>query len=192
MSPPAAGPPAQAHFGTPAQGNVAFPTPNAGIPQAPPRSQGGGGNKGMLLGAAGVIGLLSVGAIVFALKGSGSSSGGPGLVFDAGPAATVTDLTTPSATAAPSTAPAESNDPGLAPLATSHNSNPPVPAAHHDGGAGPHPGTTPTTPPATPTTPPAGGGEPVECAKARAMRAAGNIPLFQALAKQCEAHGGHV
>jgi tRNA A-37 threonylcarbamoyl transferase component Bud32 len=61
---------------TPAAGNMAFPAPG-GIPQPPPRDTGGGRNKGLILGAAAAIGLLSIGAIVFALKGSGGTPAAP-------------------------------------------------------------------------------------------------------------------
>ena len=68
---------------TPVGGNVAFPTP-AGIPQPPPpREAGGGGNRKTLLVVAGLIGLASVVAIVFAVKGS-SGGGNKDVTFDNG------------------------------------------------------------------------------------------------------------
>jgi tRNA A-37 threonylcarbamoyl transferase component Bud32 len=66
---------------TPVGGNVAFPTP-AGIPQPPPREVHGGGNRKMLLGLAGVIGVASIVAIAFAMKGS--SGGSKAVDFDNG------------------------------------------------------------------------------------------------------------
>jgi len=71
-----AGPPPPPVAATPAAGNMAFPTPG-GIPQAPPRDTGGNKNRGLILGAAAGIGLLSIGAIVFALKGSGGTPAKP-------------------------------------------------------------------------------------------------------------------
>ncbi len=71
-----AGPPSPPVQATPAAGNMAFPAPG-GIPQAPPRDSGGGKNRGLILGAAAAIGVLSIGAIVFALKGSGGAPGKP-------------------------------------------------------------------------------------------------------------------
>jgi serine/threonine-protein kinase len=61
---------------TPAAGNMAFSAPG-GIPQAPPRNTGGGKGRGLILAAAAGIGLLSIGAIVFALQGSGGSPSKP-------------------------------------------------------------------------------------------------------------------
>src|SRR5439155_23816994 len=137
------GGPAQASWGTPAQGNVAFPTPGAGIPQPPPRTQpGSGGKTGMLLAIAGVVGLLSIGAILFAMKGgSHSNAGGLDLRTDAAPS---TDLTQLSAadTGAPSTPDTtEAPIPTLSP--PTHVATGPV--AHKDAGAKPGattPGTT--------------------------------------------------
>jgi serine/threonine-protein kinase len=186
--------PAPAHFGTPAGGNVAFPTPNAGIPQPPPREHGGGGNKGLLLGAAAVIGVLSIGAIVFALKGSSNKGDGLSLPGSATAAPTQVDLT-PSATPSSSAATPPGGGsviplapPGPTPSPTPH------PVHHGDAGAKPAPTGSPSSSGGgassgggTPS-----GGEPIECVKARAMRAAGNIAAYQVLAKECEAKGGHV
>jgi hypothetical protein len=88
---PFGGPPPGAMY-TPPGGNVAYPTP-AAIPGAPPRTSGGGGGRTVLLVVAGLIGVASVVAIVFALRGSGSS--GP-VKFDtpANPPPTATAATT--------------------------------------------------------------------------------------------------
>jgi tRNA A-37 threonylcarbamoyl transferase component Bud32 len=195
MTPPAA------QAGTPAMGNVTFPTPNAGVPQPPPNArahaQGGGGNKGMLLGIAGVVGVLSIGLVVFALKGH-SSSPSPGELnlgaLDAGSSAAVVDLT-PDAAAEPALAISDASVPGLAQL--DPNGTTPYTPPHgggthregHDAGAGKLPSPTPA-PSHGPA--PAPGTEPIECVKARIMRAAGNIGQFQSLEKQCVAKGGHV
>jgi serine/threonine-protein kinase len=69
-------PPSPPVAATPAAGNMAF-SPPGGIPQAPPRDTGGGKGRGLILAAAGGIGLLSIGAIVFALKGTGGSPAKP-------------------------------------------------------------------------------------------------------------------
>jgi eukaryotic-like serine/threonine-protein kinase len=63
---PMAGPPG--HGYTPAGGNVAFPTP-MGIPQAPPPPVERSGGRGLIVILA-VLGVASIGAIGFALKGS--------------------------------------------------------------------------------------------------------------------------
>jgi hypothetical protein len=122
--------------GTPALGSVAFPTPGAGVPQAPPNARnaaiaGGGGSRGTLLGIAAVLGVLSLGAIVFAMRGSGGESAVP-LAFDAGPPQAVLDLLD---AAAPPAIPALPADTPLGPLAPS------TPVSHgggrhetHDGG----------------------------------------------------------
>ncbi len=195
--------PAPMQAGTPALGNVAFPTPGAGVPQPPPNARahaqaGGGGNKGMLLGIAAVVGLLSVGAVVFALKGHSSTPSGGELnlsALDAGSSSALVDLTL-DAGAAPAVAIADASDPGLAQLLPNGTTpyTPPHPGTHHDAGAGKLPGPTPAPShgPAPAPGPAPAGGDPIECVKARVMRAAGNIPLFQALEKQCVAKGGHV
>ena len=91
------GPPPQ--IGTPAQGNVAFPTPNAGIPLAPSRTRGKRANRAetsrcSLESASAVIGVLSVGAIGLALHGRSSGGAPIDTTFDAGaPMPTVALLT---------------------------------------------------------------------------------------------------
>jgi len=185
--------PAPGQAGTPALGNVAFPTPGTGVPQPPPnahaQSQGGGGNKGMLLGIAGVVALLSIGAVVFALKGHSSPSAG-NLDLSA-----LDDLTaTLDAGAELAVAISDASVPGLAqldPNGTTPYSPPHPGGAHHDAGAGKLPGPTPA-PSHGPAPAPAPGTEPIECVKARIMRAAGNIAQFQSLEKQCVAKGGHI
>ena len=194
------GPMSPAQAGTPAQGNVSFPTPNAGVPQPPPNAhaQGAGGNKGMLLGIAGVVAVLSIGAVVFAMKGHSSTPAVDLSSFDAGSAPTVVDLTGADAAApvADNTV-ADAGDPGLAALVGPGTTPGPGPGPHGGGGSAHHDGGAPKPPIAPPahsgggTTPPAGT-DPIECVKARLMRAAGNIPAFQTLSKECVAKGGHV
>jgi hypothetical protein len=194
-------PPGQPPYGTPAQGNVSFPTGPGAVPPGPANAraaQGGGGNKGMLLGIAAVVGVLSIGAVVFALKGSQSAPAVPLVMPTASAsAADVTVLDAGSGLGAVTPPPPDSAVAGLdngpvTPPGQSH------PQQHHDAGAGkggtnpvgpPHvtPGPSPSPAPPTPA-----GSEPIECVKARLMRQAGNIALFQQLEKQCVAKGGHI
>lgn len=132
------GPPAPmggpSSHGTPAAGNHAMPV--AAVPAGPTRSQGGsgGGSKTPLLIAAGVIGLLSVGAIVFAMSGkSSSSNGATGLDLGLDAAAPPTNLaaTTPTGSAPVASASASAgHDEPVAPLA------PLTPSSNAGGGGG--------------------------------------------------------
>jgi len=70
------GPPSPAVAATPAAGNMSFPSPG-GIPQPPPRDTGGNKNRGRRPGAPAGRGRRSIGAIVFALKGSGGTPAAP-------------------------------------------------------------------------------------------------------------------
>jgi hypothetical protein len=72
--PPMVGSPPMGAMYTPAAGNVAYPTP-AGIPQPPPNAQKSGGGRTVLLVVAGLIGVASVVAIVFAVRPSPSGGG---------------------------------------------------------------------------------------------------------------------
>jgi len=123
MGPPMmGGPPAY----TPAAGNVAYPTP-AGIPQGPSQERGGGGGRTVLLIVAGLIGVASVVAIVFAVKGS-SSSGAPVQFQGSGNAPTVAPTTTVAPTVpVVETAVPTSTIPGLNTAATTH---PTIPGTH--------------------------------------------------------------
>jgi serine/threonine-protein kinase len=193
--------------GTPAQGNVALPTPNAGVPQAPPnaRQAGGGGNKGMLLGIAGVVGVLSIGLVAFALHGSGAPGGGGAMpAFDAAPAAPMVNLTSEDAGAVAIPTPsAAGSDQPLAPLAPTGPSS----GGGHGGKGEPgkgepgkgQPGKGSSsggggTPTPTPTPAPAPSAKPAPfiCAQAAMMRRAGNIAAYQTLKAKCEALGGTV
>jgi hypothetical protein len=171
---------------TPAAGNMSFPTP-AGIPQPPPRGGGGadgGGksNKGLILGIAGVIGVASVVAIVFAMKGSGSAPAAPlpsGAFTNSDPMTVLSGAAPTDTTPAPSTA--SSGD--LPPLNGGGSGG-------HGGGSGSggHPGSS------------SGGGsgsgsgggktDPPECAKARAEKAAGKP--YQSDNLVCISKGGHM
>jgi len=116
MGVPAGGPgPVGAY--TPAQGNVAYPTP-AGIPQAPTQQTGGGGGRTALLISAGVVGVASVVAIVFALRGSTPK---PVTFPTTVPPATPTTVLTPTKPTPPPTVPGTGPDvPPLVPNAVPH------------------------------------------------------------------------
>ena len=73
MPRPGSGP--REYASTSEAGNVTFPTP-AGIPQPPPPMDAGGSGRKTLLAAAGLIGVASIVAIVFAIRGSGGASPG--------------------------------------------------------------------------------------------------------------------
>lgn len=89
---------------------VAF-TPQ-GIPQAPQRQASGGGPRMALLSVAGLVGVGSVAAIVFALRGGGSSHHDADLFGDAGqPPAPATSIAPTNAM--PSPAPDDSSLPPL-------------------------------------------------------------------------------
>ena len=162
---------------TPAGGNMSMPSGVGAIPQ-PPAREGGGKNKGTILAVAGVIGLASLVAIVFAVKGSGSSPAAPlpTGTFTSDPM-TVLSGAVPTDTATPSAAGGE-----LPPLNGASSGG-----GWHGGGSGGvvHPG-------GSSGSSSSGGAkvEPPECAKARAEKAAGKP--FQGDKLACEAKGGHI
>jgi tRNA A-37 threonylcarbamoyl transferase component Bud32 len=203
---------------TPVGGNVAFPTP-AAIPQPPPRDAGGGGNRKPLLVAAGVIGIASVLAIAFAVKG-GSSGSAKDVQFD-----TNESTPTPATTLAPA---AGSADPALA-TATASVAGVDVPPLNGEGAVGPHPAATahepkPTTgpapapspgpspalpahtntpqslppmptftaPAATTPPPPAAKYDGPECQRARVLKMLGHPKEAQTWTLACIAKGGSV
>jgi serine/threonine-protein kinase len=88
------GPPVQPPA-APLGSNVSFPTP-AGIPRPPPRHEARGKGRTLLLVTAGLLCIASIGAIVFAVRGSSSGSSKE-VVFDPGGPSAL------SAPAAPST-----------------------------------------------------------------------------------------
>ncbi len=201
-APMGAMPGAPAHGYTPVGGNVAFPTP-AGIPQPPPRDAGGGNRKPLLI-AAGVIGLVSVVAIAFAVKGS-SGGGTKDVTFDntnvqPAPETSLVATSTASAATAP---PAETGAPsggdvpplnggGPSPRPAPPHTNP-TPPGPGPGPAPPHTGPSPTpgpTPPPTPTTPPPAKYDGPECQKARTLKALGHPKEAQTWALACIAKGG--
>jgi hypothetical protein len=158
---------------TPAGGNVAYPTPAAAIPGAPPRAGGGGGGRAVLLVVAGLIGVASVVAIVFALHGS---SGGSPVKFDtpANPPPTATAATT-TATAEPVSPPTVAT---VVPPLSAGPTHPPVPGNPQPG----HPGQPLPPGPARYNGP--------ECVRAREYRALGHAKEAQQWALACIAKGG--
>jgi serine/threonine-protein kinase len=189
-----AGPPVSPHGYTPAGSNVSFPTP-AGIPQPPPRESRGGGRTPLLI-AAGVIGLASIAAIGFAVRG-GSHGGSKDVVFDNNnpPPAPDTSLTPASAATDTSTPPS---------LASGSNV-PPLTGGGPGGGPLPHPQPHPVHSQAEPPTPPPGpqpspqptSPQPApakydgpECQKARQLKALGHPKEAQSWALACIAKGG--
>ncbi|OJY25938.1 MAG: hypothetical protein BGO98_35685 [Myxococcales bacterium 68-20] len=194
--------PAAAPYPEPAAGHYAA-APVVAAPHAPPRDSGGrsGGNKGLILGVAGVVGVLSIVAILFGAGVFESSSTPPVPPLDLGggtPAptdtSTPTDPSTPTAPTLTNTAaPPLTNTvapplPGPAPApAPKPNPNPnpnpnpaptptPTPAPTPTPTPTPAPTPTPTpapTPTPTPKPPPSPTPtpEPQACARAREARA---------------------
>jgi serine/threonine-protein kinase len=190
------GAPAQGY--TPVGGNVAFPTP-AGIPQPPPRDAGGGNRKPLLV-AAGLIGVASVVAIVFAIKGG--SGGSKDVTFDPGNTQTApaTSLVPASAASGAATPPADTGSSGadIPPLNGGTTPRPAPPHGNPNPGPGPgpappHPGPGPTPPPTptTPPTPPPAKFDGPECQKARTLKALGHPKEAQTWALACIAKGGN-
>jgi eukaryotic-like serine/threonine-protein kinase len=174
---------------TPVGGNVAFPTP-AGIPQAPSRdgSRGGGGRT-LLLASAGLIGVASVVAIVFAMRGSGQAGA---VLFDAGnlpSAAPPTTLTADPSFATASAAPLETA--GIPGLSVGGGGGSPHPAQPHpqQSGAPPQLPTAPAPTPSTAPTPPKKYDGP-ECQTARHFKALGRVKEAQSYVLACIAKGG--
>jgi serine/threonine-protein kinase len=176
---------------TPVGGNVAFPTP-AGIPQAPSRdgSRGGGGRT-VLLASAGLIGVASVVAIVFAMRGTGQ---GGAVLFDAGnlpsapPPTTLTaDPSVPTASAAA----LETATAGIPGLNVGGGGGSPHPAQPHpqQSSSPPQQPTAPAPTPSTAPTPPKKYDGP-ECQTARRFKALGRVKEAQSYVLACIAKGG--
>ena len=162
------GPPMPAAY-TPAAGNVAYPTP-AGIPHPPVRGQGGGGGRTVLLIVAGLIGVASVVAIVFAVRGT-SGSGAPVQFQGSGNAPTAV----PTTTIAPTTPQVETATP---PTATVPGLNTVAPT---------HPTVPPTHPTQTAPVPKYNG---PECQQARRLRQMGQPREAERWILACMAKGG--
>jgi serine/threonine-protein kinase len=177
----AAGPPAQGY--TPVGGNVAFPTP-AGIPQPPAPPAEKSGNRSMLLILAGVLGVASLVAIGFALKGSG---GEKPVKFDNNANAIKADpMTVLSGAPVDTGAPIPSSPAVLPPLAGGSSSGVAPHVQSHPTGSAvePHPSAVPSA-----TKPPPYDG--IECQRARALRAAGRTRLAEQQSLICIAKGGN-
>jgi eukaryotic-like serine/threonine-protein kinase len=158
---------------TPAQGNVAYPTP-AGFPPPPARESGGGGGRTVLLVVAGIVGVASVVAIVFAVRGSGS---GNAVQFqNTIPSSAPTTVLTPVATATQTTAP---------PATGTGAEVPPLVGTVHPTAVPPHP--TTTQPTATATAKYDG----PECQRARTMRSLGHPKEAEQWGLRCIAKGGN-
>lgn len=199
----------------------AAPTPDL-APLAPPmnappaRTSSGGGGRGMIFGIAAVIGVLSIIAIVFALKGRKPKPAGNDLSsLSASDTSAATDTATAGADAA---APVASGTGGGEPLPdlTGPAGSGKRPLSTRPAGSGKPPGTatastgkpsgssttppppTTTTPPpppppttTTPPPPPPPAADPQSCKDARALRAKGDTGFaFQLAASQCQKHGG--
>jgi len=165
---------------TPAAGNMAMPTP-AGIPAPPVRGAGGGekSNKGLILGIAGVVGVASIIAIVFAVKGNGSAPAAPlpsGAFTNSDP---MTVLSSPPPTG--STPPPSSGSSGgdVPPLNGGSSGGH---GGGSGGGSGGHGGSGSGSGGAKP--------EPPQCAKARSEKP--GTPQYQSDKLACIAGGGHV
>jgi serine/threonine-protein kinase len=181
--------PSHPSYGTPAGGNVSFPTPSAGMPHPPPHAQANGGNRKLLLAIIAVVGVGSLAAIGFALAPKSRKPVDLGgitteIAADAAPA--VTAATLEDAAAAPTeTAP----DTALPPLSEG-TTPPPAPAQQTstktvDAGKA---ATTTTTKDAGAAKP--AGKEPPECASARMMLKINRQAEYQRLAAICRAGGG--
>jgi eukaryotic-like serine/threonine-protein kinase len=173
---------------TPVGGNVAFPTP-AGIPQPPPRdgARGGGGGRTVLLASAGLIGVASVVAIVFAMRGTGH---GGAVMFDGGDlpsAPPATTLTAEPSVASASAPPLESA--GIPGLNAGGGGSPrpqPHPQPSHEPSSSP---AAPSAPPTPTTTAPKKYDGP-ECQTARRFKAMGRLKEAQSYILACLAKGG--
>jgi tRNA A-37 threonylcarbamoyl transferase component Bud32 len=190
-APPMGGPGAQSY--TPAGGNVAF-TP-VGIPQAPPRQTGGGSRRTMLLAAAGLIGVASVVAIGFAVKGSGGAnpvqfdpsvpSAPPQTVLSGDPAAVDTGGAPADSSGGGSLPPLTGGGGGSSREHEPPHGNPSPPAPRPGAGPGPAPSPSPSPSPPKPTY------DGIECQRARHLKALGLIQQAKMWARDCIAKGGN-
>jgi tRNA A-37 threonylcarbamoyl transferase component Bud32 len=179
-------PPAPAY--TPAAGNMAMPTPG-GIPQPPARDTGGGSNRGMLLAVAGLVGVASIVAIVFAVKGGGggtpikplpTSSGGPTDPVTVLSGAPSIDTSVPSSVGSGGDIPSLSGSGGGPPSSSGGHSGS---GAGSGGGSGGHTSSSSS-----------GGGpkpDPPICQAARRLHAAGQNQQAQSDKLACIAAGGN-
>ncbi|MGO9835800.1 MAG: protein kinase domain-containing protein [Polyangiaceae bacterium] len=190
----AAAPMGAPHGYTPASGNVAFPTPG-GIPEPPLPESSGGGRKPLLVAAA-LIGIASVGAIVFAMKG-GSQAAPKDVVFDnAAQPAPATSLmpAAPAADPLAATASTPTNVPALNGAAALHPAPHPSPTHSQEPAPLPVPlpqQPQPPQPPVQPQQPPGVRYDGPECQRARRLRGLGHPREAQSWALACIAKGGN-
>lgn len=195
----APGPALQMKSRTSSVGNVSFPTP-AAIPQAPPRSDLHGKGRGTLLALAGVVSVISAGAIVFSLRG-GVGGAPKAVLFDQ----SGTSSPPPALSLAPSAVALDPSGPSggsldVPPLTGggSHGiAHPAVPARPL-----PPPGTgapsltvtavpsAPAPAPPSPTSSKPGKYDGPECANARRLKALGHVKEAEVWAVACVAKGG--
>jgi serine/threonine protein kinase len=162
---PMMGGPPMAPMYTPAAGNVAYPTP-AGLAQSPERAQGGGGRTVLLIAAA-LIGVASIVAIVFAVRGQGRG-GGPVPLYG---------------TATPTVVPPTALTRQVPPVVeTATATVPPL-----NTGAATR---LPVVPPSHPIAP-AGKYNGPECERARTLRSLGHPKESESWALACIARGGN-
>jgi serine/threonine protein kinase len=179
---------------TPIGSNVSFPTP-AAIPQPPPREDGRGKGRTMLLLAAGLIGVASIGAIVFAIR-SGSGTNGKSVVFDPGtgtatPASVTATPLVPTETTASSVATGDDVPPlsGIGRAPAPARPSPPHSAIGPTPPSGPAPA-VPTAPPSPPPPPKPPKYDGPECQTARKLKALGHPKEAESWGAACTAKGG--
>jgi len=175
------GPMAPAPAYTPAAGNMAMPS-GAGIPQPPSRDDGGGKNRGLIIGALGLVGIASLVLIIIAVKGSGGGTSAKPL--PSGSLPTSDPVTVLSGTAAPTDtgAPADTGSGDLPPLNGSsggHGGSGGGTSSGGHGGSGSSSGGK---------APPYDG---PDCQSARRLKASGQAKLAQQYVLSCIAHGGN-
>ena len=188
----AAAPMGAQHGYTPAGGNLAFPTP-AGVPEPPPQESSGGGRKPLLV-AAGLIGIASIGAIVFAMRGGAQAEPKPVVFDNAAQPAPATSLMPGGPAADTPGAPAPTNVPPLNGAAGALHPVPHPTATHSQEPAPlpvPLPQPSQPAPPVSPIQPPGVRYDGPECQRARRLRSLGRPHEAQSWALACIAKGGN-
>ena len=188
---------------TPVGGNLTFPTPPA-IPKPPPAYSGPkSSGHGLILGLAGVLGLVSAGAIAVAVRGRSGSQAQP-LNMGSEPVAVSTSLAPVSpppaetGTAVDQGANADDVPPlqgggGVTPGGGGGRPHPtpgPAPTPSSNPSPSPNPGPAPNPKPAPGPAPKPLPYNGPECERARKLRALGR-PEAQSWALKCIAQGGN-
>jgi serine/threonine-protein kinase len=185
---------------TPVAGNVVFPTP-AALPSAAgyPSPKLSSSGRGALLALAGIVAIVSVAAIAFAIRGRGGSSASPHVA---------SEITVPAATSLAPVSPTMGETTPAAPPGATGDDVPPLQGRSAGVGGGGHPKPVPSatpsaapsptvapapTPNPTPTPPPVQ--KPavyngVECERARKLQQIGRPKEAEAWALACIAKGG--